>query len=396
MSGDFRLESDGTIVATATKPSVFRREFAVTFGGRTLTAAAALGVGPGAGAARRRARGRRRQRRARCGPAARPRRCPTRCRCRSASSSLWLAVLHLEARRRRRGRGRVVDASLVALHYVERPAPAPLAAAIECVWSVVRSRGADRAAARSADSRRLPRADRPPRRSLRPRRRRPARAPAGGVPRRHAVAAVDRAGAAARRDDRRALPPGRAHRALRRVARRHRGSRGAARRAARAADRAGSPRSAAPAAPASARPGRARRGWLAHVDGAPRAAASPAPACAGAVRAIHRRRGRIGVEALAAAVGLPRRRLERLFRRETALTPEAVHPHRAPDRAPAAARRAGSGSPDRRRARRRLLRPGAHGARLQGAHRAARDGAPRRRRRARRALHASRSAARAC
>ena len=48
----------------------------------------------------------------------------------------------------------------------------------------------------------------------------------------------------------------------------------------------------------------------------------PAPACADAVRAIHRRRGRIGVEALSAAVGLPRRRLERLFRRETALSPK--------------------------------------------------------------------------
>ena len=36
ISGDFRLESDGTVVATATKPSAFRREFAVTFSGRTL------------------------------------------------------------------------------------------------------------------------------------------------------------------------------------------------------------------------------------------------------------------------------------------------------------------------------------------------------------------------
>ena len=36
ISSDFRLESGGTIVATATKPSVFRREFAVTFSGRTL------------------------------------------------------------------------------------------------------------------------------------------------------------------------------------------------------------------------------------------------------------------------------------------------------------------------------------------------------------------------
>jgi hypothetical protein len=35
-SSDFRLESGGTIVATASKPSVFRREFAVTFSGRTL------------------------------------------------------------------------------------------------------------------------------------------------------------------------------------------------------------------------------------------------------------------------------------------------------------------------------------------------------------------------
>jgi AraC-like DNA-binding protein len=67
---------------------------------------------------------------------------------------------------------------------------------------------------------------------------------------------------------------------------------------------------------------RAAEAWLlAH------AAAQPggrvlAPACTDAVRAIHRRRGRVGVEALAAAVGLPRRRLERLFRRETALTPK--------------------------------------------------------------------------
>ena len=36
VSGDFRLESDGTIVATANRPSVFRRGFAVTFSGRTL------------------------------------------------------------------------------------------------------------------------------------------------------------------------------------------------------------------------------------------------------------------------------------------------------------------------------------------------------------------------
>jgi methylphosphotriester-DNA--protein-cysteine methyltransferase len=52
------------------------------------------------------------------------------------------------------------------------------------------------------------------------------------------------------------------------------------------------------------------------------AATVPEPTCAAAVRAIHRRRGRIGVDALASAVGLPRRRLERLFRRETALSPK--------------------------------------------------------------------------
>jgi hypothetical protein len=36
ISSDFRLESRGTVVATAAKPSVFRREFAITFSGRTL------------------------------------------------------------------------------------------------------------------------------------------------------------------------------------------------------------------------------------------------------------------------------------------------------------------------------------------------------------------------
>ena len=72
--------------------------------------------------------------------------------------------------------------------------------------------------------------------------------------------------------------------------------------------------------PASAR--RAAEAWLlAHVTAQP-GGRVPVPACADAVRAIHRRRGRVGVEALAAAVGLPRRRLERLFRRETALTPK--------------------------------------------------------------------------
>jgi AraC-like DNA-binding protein len=66
---------------------------------------------------------------------------------------------------------------------------------------------------------------------------------------------------------------------------------------------------------------RAAEAWLvAWVAARPGGLA--APACAAAVRVVHRRRGRIGVEALAAAVGLGRRRLERLFRRETALSPK--------------------------------------------------------------------------
>jgi AraC-like DNA-binding protein len=44
--------------------------------------------------------------------------------------------------------------------------------------------------------------------------------------------------------------------------------------------------------------------------------------CRPAVRLIQRKRGRIAVDAVSAAVGLPRRRLERVFRRETALTPK--------------------------------------------------------------------------
>jgi AraC-like DNA-binding protein len=67
---------------------------------------------------------------------------------------------------------------------------------------------------------------------------------------------------------------------------------------------------------------RAAEGWLlAHVAAEPGGRVQ-APACADAVRAIHKHRGRIGVEALSAAVGRPRRRLERLFRRETALSPK--------------------------------------------------------------------------
>ena len=66
---------------------------------------------------------------------------------------------------------------------------------------------------------------------------------------------------------------------------------------------------------------RAAEAWLV-AFAASRPGGIVAPACAPAVRLVHRRRGRIGVDALAAAVGLGRRRLERLFRRETALSPK--------------------------------------------------------------------------
>jgi AraC-like DNA-binding protein len=74
--------------------------------------------------------------------------------------------------------------------------------------------------------------------------------------------------------------------------------------------------------PASALP--AAETWLLAYAGALAASgrALAPPVSAGAVGVIQRRQGRIGVEALASAVGLPRRRLERLFRRETALSPK--------------------------------------------------------------------------
>lgn len=66
---------------------------------------------------------------------------------------------------------------------------------------------------------------------------------------------------------------------------------------------------------------RAAEAWL--VAWVAQRGTPPAPAaCGPAVRAIHRARGRVSVDRLAAAVATPRRRLERLFRRETALTPK--------------------------------------------------------------------------
>jgi AraC-like DNA-binding protein len=218
----------------------------------------------------------------------------------------------------------------VALHYVERPAPAALAPAIECVWSVsdraVRAaRPPDRVIpdgcpelivhladpfARVIDGRlvRQPRAflagtlsrpwivQAPPRVATVGVRFRP-----GGVT---ALFGASIAGTADREVPPAELPP--SIRGLVAAIRREPG-------------------------PAPAR--RVAETWLlAHAAArgaggqpavaAPKAAAVPEPACAVAVRAIQRRRGRIGVEALASAVGLPRRRLERLFRRETALSPK--------------------------------------------------------------------------
>jgi AraC-like DNA-binding protein len=207
----------------------------------------------------------------------------------------------------------------VALHYIERPAPAPLAAAIECVWSVSDrltriARPPDRLIPDGCPELIVHRADRycrivdgrlvrqptaflagtlsrpwivqaPPRVATIGVRFRP-----GGLT---ALCGASLAGTADREVPLDELPA--ALTALAAVIRHARG-------------------------PASAL--RAAEAWLlahatAHVGGR-----VPAPACADVVRVIHRRRGRIGVEALAAAVGLPRRRLERLFRRETALTPK--------------------------------------------------------------------------
>ena len=206
------------------------------------------------------------------------------------------------------------------LHYVERPAPAPLAAAIECVWSV---------------SDRVARAARPPdrvipdgraelivhrgdryRRLVDGRRvRQPAAFLAGTLSRPwivQAPARIDTVGVRLRPGGFTALfgaslagtadrevPLAELPAPLTALAAAIRGARG----------------------PASAL--RAAEAWLlAHVAAHLPDGRVPAPGCAVAVRAIHRRRGRIGVEALAAAAGLPRRRLERLFRRETALSPK--------------------------------------------------------------------------
>jgi AraC-like DNA-binding protein len=207
----------------------------------------------------------------------------------------------------------------VALHYAERPAPAPLAAAIECVWSVSDratrlARPPDRVIPDGCPELIVHRGDRY-RRVVDGRLvRQPAAFLAGTLTRPWIVQAPSRVatvgvrfrpggltalfGASLAGTADREVPLADLPAPLTALVAAIRGARG----------------------PAFAR--RAAEAWLlAHVT-AQGGSRVPAPACAGVVRAIHRQRGRVGVEALAAAVGLPRRRLERLFRRETALSPK--------------------------------------------------------------------------
>lgn len=228
----------------------------------------------------------------------------------------------------------------MALQYVERPAPAPLGAAIECVWRVSdrrarRARPRDRLLPDGCPELIVHRGERYARVSDGRLVRQPPAFLAGTLSRPWIVQApprVDTIGVRFRPGGLTALfgasLAGTADRevpladvaapliALADVIQRARG-------------------------PASAL--RAAEAWLlAHVAANLPDGRAPEPACAGAVRVIHRRRGRIGVEELARAAGVPRRRLERLFRRETALSPKQyirivrltalVHRLDAPDR----------------------------------------------------------------
>jgi AraC-like DNA-binding protein len=205
----------------------------------------------------------------------------------------------------------------VALHYVERPAPAPLAAAIECIWSVSDrvtriARPPDRLTPDGCPELIVHRADRYARVVDGRLVRQPAAFLAGTLSRPWIVQAPARVGTIGVRfrpggltalfgaslagTADREVPLGELPAPLAVLVATIRRARG----------------------PASAL--RAAEAWLlTHVAAQP---GGRVPACAEAVRAIQRRRGRVGVEALAAAVGLPRRRLERLFRRETALSPK--------------------------------------------------------------------------
>jgi AraC-like DNA-binding protein len=208
----------------------------------------------------------------------------------------------------------------LAIHYVEHPAPSALAAAIECIWSV-----SDRAARRARPPDRLlpdgcpelivHRADRYGRVVDGRLVRQPAAFLAGTLSRPWIVQAPPRVatigvrfrpggltalfGASLAGTADREVPLAELPASVGALAAAIQGARG----------------------PASAIV--AGEAWLlAHAAARLPGGRVVAPACADAVRAIHRQRGRIGVDALAAAVGLPRRRLERLFRRETALSPK--------------------------------------------------------------------------
>jgi AraC-like DNA-binding protein len=214
----------------------------------------------------------------------------------------------------------------VPLRYIERPAPAALAAAVECVWSVSdrvarRARPPDRLIPDGCPELIVHRGDRYRRLVAGRLVRQPAAFLAGTLSRPWIVQAPARVatigvrfrpggltalfGASLSGTADREVPLAELPAPLTALA----AAIGAAR------------------GPASAL--RAAEAWLlTHAGALPAGAGAaggagvPAPACADAVRAIHRRRGRIGVDALASAMDLPRRRLERLFRRETALTPK--------------------------------------------------------------------------
>ena len=269
-SSEFRLESGGTIVATATKPSVLRREFAIAFSGRTLRLrprsawGRALALHEGEREVGEARRG--------CGRAGPPPRCPTRCPCRSASSCCGWPCSSGSATttpRPRRGSRPPPARRGPPLRRTSGPGAARRGDRVRV--ERVRSRGADRAAADRVIPDGCPelivhRGDRFAASSTDgscASRRRSSPAPCRG-----------RGSCRRRRASRRSAcaSAGRVHRALRRLARRHRGPRGAARRAARAARRAGR------GDPPRARPGvraAGRRGVAAGV----RRGALPGGAC---------------------------------------------------------------------------------------------------------------------
>ena len=207
----------------------------------------------------------------------------------------------------------------MALHYVERLAPTPLAAAIECVWSVSdrvarAARPPDRVIPDGRAELIIHRGDRY-RRLVDGRLLQPAAFLAGTLSRPWIVQAPARIDTVGVR-----LRPG-GFTALFGAS-----LAGTADREVPLAELPAPLTALAAAIRRARRPASARRAaetrLLAHAAAQLPGGRVAAPACAGVVRAIHRRRGRVGVDALSAVTGLPRRRLERLFRRETALSPK--------------------------------------------------------------------------